>query len=950
MSQISTVLLFDPRFHFGRSGSMFQLLRISKMKDTVKYDTEELNIRQLKKYLPKLPQELFHILAQFEPGHLSQLKAGMKEMAALSRNEQGQDLGRINFHKKLQDYFRQLRPFFKLLSFYHQLPLPGEKNRFRMQLCRFSELIPELSFKVVKEDDLLTLEVEFLLNGSPFPIEEFEQFQFLLRSKGEYFTLRVQDFLFLEKLKSIDWQVLGADPQVFVEQLLAPMEEDYKVDRNGLIEQNLVEVPMEARVLLSEISGAHLMLTPQFEYDGFVFEAPWVDTVKTNRLGREYLVRRNRETEAAFEDALRQLHPNFERQINGYFYLSFSEAEKKNWFLKTFRHLLDTDVKVIGMDLLKHFRYCTDLPETTLELSKEEGPWMHLKFSLRFGKEEVPFNELQKVIRDGQQALLLKDNRIALLEEDWMKKYALVVRHAVLEKKQLKLSKVFAYALEQSEEPLFNPILKEEWKARWTHWQLQENPLYELPSVLQAKLRIYQQKGFEWMKLLREIGAGMFLADDMGLGKTLQTICYLSDLLLEQPARKVLIACPASLIYNWESEFGKFSPRIRVKVYHGADRDKTLLQQPEVQVVVTSYGTLRYDEETFLGFPFLAIVLDESQAIKNPDSQTTRLVHQLRADTRLLLSGTPVMNNTFDLYSQMQFILPGLLGNREFFRREYAEPIDRYSNQQKMAELKKITAPFILRRTKDQVATDLPPKTEITWWCRMGEEQQEVYNQLKTSVKSELKQAIKDQGMDGAKLKVLQGIMRLRQACNSPLLLKDETVSCTDSVKLEELVEELQGNLRGQKVLVFSQFTSMLDLIARSLRAQKIPYFLLTGATPPQERARLVEQFNHPENETPVFLLSLKAGNAGLNLTAAGYVFLFDPWWNSAVEQQAIDRTHRIGQSKNVFAYKMVCKNTIEEKIIQLQERKKQLAAELIAEESGFVKALTEDDIEFLFE
>jgi hypothetical protein len=255
-----------------------------------------------------------------------------------------------------------------------------------------------------------------------------------------------------------------------------------------------------------------------------------------------------------------------------------------------------------------------------------------------------------------------------------------------------------------------------------------------------------------------------------------------------------------------------------------------------------------------------------------------------------------------------------------------------------------------LRRTKDQVAKDLPPKTEITWWCKMEEGQKEVYDDLKSSLKSELKQAIKDHGMDGAKLKVLQGIMKLRQACNSPILLKNEEYTCTESVKLDELMEELEGNLKGQKVLVFSQFTSMLDLIAAALMKKRMDYYLLTGATPPQERARLVEAFNRVEDSTNVFLLSLKAGNAGLNLTAAGYVFLFDPWWNSAVEQQAIDRTHRIGQTKNVFAYKLVCKNTIEEKIIQLQERKKMLASELIAEESGFVKALTEDDIDFLFE
>jgi SNF2 family DNA or RNA helicase len=291
-----------------------------------------------------------------------------------------------------------------------------------------------------------------------------------------------------------------------------------------------------------------------------------------------------------------------------------------------------------------------------------------------------------------------------------------------------------------------------------------------------------------------------------------------------------------------------------------------------------------------------------------------------------------------------------MFGSQQFFKREYADPIDRDKNEQKAMDLQKLTAPFILRRTKEQVAKDLPPKTEIILWCRMEEAQQQVYEDIKSQVKGELQTTIKEQGLQKSKLQVLQGILKLRQVCNSPVLLKDSEYACTESVKTTELLEEIENNLSNHKALVFSQFTSMLDILAKELRKRNIPFLLLTGATPAKERDRMVQEFNGGESTARVFLLSLKAGNAGLNLTAADYVFLFDPWWNSAVEQQAIDRTHRIGQTKNVFAYKLICKDSIEERIIQLQEQKKNLAGSLISEEDGFVKALTETDIQYLLQ
>jgi SNF2 family DNA or RNA helicase len=320
----------------------------------------------------------------------------------------------------------------------------------------------------------------------------------------------------------------------------------------------------------------------------------------------------------------------------------------------------------------------------------------------------------------------------------------------------------------------------------------------------------------------------------------------------------------------------------------------------------------------------------------------------LQVCSRIALSGTPVMNNTFDLYSQLEFLLPGMFGSKEFFKREYADAIDRDRNEEKIALLQKLTAPFILRRTKEQVAKDLPEKTESILWCNMDMAQKELYEGIKESIKSNLFLNIKTEGLGKSKLAVLQGIMKLKQVCSSPLLLPGEEQTTDHSVKTAMLLEEL-ANLGTHKVLVFSQFTKMLNLLAETFTKKGISFYQLDGSTPPKQRAAMVAAFQEPGNTTHVFLISLMAGNTGLTLTAADYVFLFDPWWNNAVQQQAIDRTHRIGQTKNVFAYKMICKDTIEEKIIQLQQRKKELSDNLIGDNEGFVKQLSKEDVEFLF-
>ncbi|MCX6316118.1 MAG: SNF2-related protein [Bacteroidetes bacterium] len=950
MSTKKTVLLLSPH-HLQKSGRIWELLHITKEKNTTAYAKEPVSTIAIRKYFPKLPDTFSSQVSRFSEKNMIATRLEIIATARAARNDEPDNWIEQAFERKLHQELTALRPLLPMVQCYHQVPSTADKNRFTTGPCAFSSYTPGLRFQVRKHNDgYLYLETEVELNGSFYPLDSFTQSAFLIEHKGEYFVLRFTDYKTLCWVQQLDWQKEGADPMAFSHSILAHLGKDYPVSRNALLGTVEITASPAGQVLLSEISGQFLMLTPQFEYDGFVVDGKFEAKAVFQREGKEYTLTRNKEEEQHIIAQVESLHTNFSKQVNGYYYLSFDEARKKNWFLKAFRKLLELDIQVMGMDMLQHFRYCPDKPITHVEMISEEGDQLWLKFTLNFGKEEIPFTELQKVIRAGQQALPLKDGSIALLEEDWLLRYAIPVKHAVAEKGKIRIPKWLALSLEQRETHSTGlpGIMKEEWKAKWKQWQTSEAPLYPLPSAIQASLRIYQQKGYEWLKLLQEAGAGMFLADDMGLGKTLQTICFAASLLQQHPGRQLLIICPASLIYNWEHELKKFAPSLSANVYHGTGRNKQVFTDNKIAIVISSYGTLRSDADLFYQHRFLAVILDESHAIKNPSSQVARVAHALLADHRVSLSGTPVMNNTFDLYSQLQFILPGMFGSQPFFKKEYADPIDRDKNEQRIKDLNQLTAPFILRRTKEQVAKDLPPKTEMILWCQMEEGQRQVYDEIRGQVRGELQASIKEMGLGKSKLQVLQGILKLRQVCNSPALLKNSEYDCTDSVKTMELLEEIENNLSDHKALVFSQFTTMLDILAQELKQRHIPFLLLTGATPAKERDRMVQEFNKEGSDARVFLLSLKAGNAGLNLTAADYVFLFDPWWNNAVEQQAIDRTHRIGQTKNVFAYKLICKDSIEERIIQLQEQKKTLAGSLISEEEGFVKALTEEDIEYL--
>jgi non-specific serine/threonine protein kinase len=403
---------------------------------------------------------------------------------------------------------------------------------------------------------------------------------------------------------------------------------------------------------------------------------------------------------------------------------------------------------------------------------------------------------------------------------------------------------------------------------------------------------------------------------------------------------------PRSLIFNWEREAAKFTPDLRILVYADQTRGKDTAGFDQYDLVLTTYGVMLRDIELLRQYPFHYAVLDESQAIKNPLAQTAKAARLLRADHRLVLTGTPVENSTLELWSQFAFLNPGLLGNLEYFREEFGTAIEKKQDEETAQFLRKMVYPFILRRTKDQVAPELPPRTERLVYSEMEPGQRKLYNKTRDYYRALLMGLIEQEGMNDARMKILEGLLRLRQISNHPRLV--ETGYKGESGKFELLMETLETlQSEGHKALVFSQFVQMLTIVREEMERRQIPYTYLDGQT--KDRQSRVDTFQN-DPEIPFFLISLKAGGVGLNLTAADYVIHIDPWWNPAVEMQATDRTHRIGQDKPVFVYKLISKDTVEEKILQLQDRKRNLVNQLISTEASFFKSLTADDVRTLFE
>ncbi|MGL4671580.1 SNF2-related protein [Cetobacterium sp.] len=465
-----------------------------------------------------------------------------------------------------------------------------------------------------------------------------------------------------------------------------------------------------------------------------------------------------------------------------------------------------------------------------------------------------------------------------------------------------------------------------------------ENYGAEIPEI-NATLREYQEYGYKWLRYLIDNKLGGCLADDMGLGKTLQAITLITSLHLV-PKRKTLIIMPKSLIYNWESEIKKFSPNLKCGIYYGNFRDKSIFESTDV--IITTYGTIRNDIEYLKEMKFDLIVLDESQNIKNVNAQTTKAVMLLDSKYRLALSGTPIENNLGELYSLFRFLNPSMFGTLDEFNYHYANPIQKENDKEAIEELKKKIYPFILRRVKKEVLKDLPDKIEKTLFIGMNPEQKRLYEERRAYYYGMINSQIKTQGLGKTQFYILQALNELRQLTSCPEMKNPNIVSSKREVLINNVQDAVEN---GHKVLIFTNYIKSIESITGDLRKRDIKYLEMTGAT--KDRQGLVDLFQK-DKKYKVFVMTLKTGGVGLNLTAADTIFIYDPWWNKTVENQAVDRAYRLGQDRTVFSYKLILKDTIEEKILKLQESKSQLLDNLISDEGATLKTLTEKDIEFI--
>jgi len=461
---------------------------------------------------------------------------------------------------------------------------------------------------------------------------------------------------------------------------------------------------------------------------------------------------------------------------------------------------------------------------------------------------------------------------------------------------------------------------------------------------LNAELRIYQQQGLNWLQFLREYQLSGILADDMGLGKTIQSLAHLQ---VEKQQKRLnkpcLIIAPTSVVFNWAQEIAKFTPDLSFVVVNGSDRQQHFENLTNYDVVITSYALIVKDIEIYQELNFYYLILDEAQYIKNPKTKLYQAIISLKSEHKLCVTGTPMENHLGEFWSQFNFLLPGFLGGQKQFNKLFKNPIEKHNDHQRKIILNQRIKPFILRRTKDKIATELPQKTEIVQTLRIEGKQAQLYESVRLAMDVRLKDIIAKKGLQRSQIEILDALLKLRQVCNHPQLLSMESAkNIHQSAKLEFLMETLPELIdEGRKVLIFSQFTSMLSLIENELDNEGIDFVKLTGAS--RNRQQLVEKFQ--TGDVPVFLISLKAGGVGLNLTAADTVIHFDPWWNPAVENQATDRAHRIGQDKPVFVYKLIVENSIEEKIQQIQKTKAELANSLLSEEVSEGKLTLTNDV-----
>ena len=831
-------------------------------------------------------------------------------------------------------FFSDVYPLYKTKHFYLY---NSRKNLVRKNLSplQFSDVSPKLFFKVQKSEFFFTLKAFIDIAGKKLTLTSNKLtigMLFVIHENVVYPFENAHDALHVDVYKNqgeINYR--KKDVKQLYENIIQPLSENFEIESDILQKGDTFfsEEDLEKHVYISDEAGELITFKLAVQYPNKLMSVFSQEALVSDANEEKVIfAERNQAYEDDFIEKFRSLHPSFETQ-NSTFYLYPEQLLEKFWLIQATEKMKTFGFKVFGANDLKSFKFNVNKPIISVSVSSDID-WFDLEIDVSFGDQKVGLKDLQKAFLKKTNYVELGDGTLGILPKEWMKKFENYFRSGEVKKNGIQISNyqfgiIDELYLEMETRPDFFEQLYEKKKRLQNLSNISNN---KVPKEITASLRDYQVHGFNWMVFLDENQLGGCLADDMGLGKTLQTITFLQYLKNKKKEKKPsLIIAPTSLIFNWQNEIKKFCPTLSILPFVGNNRFEFKNDFENYDIVISTYGSLLNDVEFLKDYHFHYIILDESQAIKNPNSKRYKAVRLLQSYNRLILTGTPIENNTYDLYAQFNFINPGLLGSMKHFKSQFSDAIDKEKNEDASKLLSRIIAPFILRRTKEQVVKELPDKTESVIYCEMQKEQRKVYETFKDRYRDYLMKKFEDEGVEKAQMYILEGLTKLRQICNSTALLPESEDYGNYSAKLEVLIENIKEKTGNHKILVFSQFVKMLQLIKSRLEDENISYEYLDGQT--RNRQEKVENFQD-NKEVRVFLISLKAGGTGLNLTEADYVFIVDPWWNPAVENQAIDRCYRIGQTKNVMAYRMICKDTIEEKIVSLQESKKEVASSII--------------------
>lgn len=742
----------------------------------------------------------------------------------------------------------------------------------------------------------------------------------------------------------------------FVNQYLLPIMTYLPLGGTAVI-RHISKAPLTAKQLYLEEENGELTASLQFKYGdhsvphthAYPYRSTQLDEndSSTDQLTLIELERDPEQEEAIYRDTSSALYGlKYGPKDRENLFVLRARVDPIDFLLKKMPNLVADGYEIFGEEKLKSVRVNRNTPTISFNVSSGID-WFDIRTLIQFGDVPVPLKAVRQSLRNKERFVKLADGTIGEIPEEWLQKYRHLFQFGEQDGENIRLSNHHVTLLDKLLAEADQAQVDAEYQERLGRLQSFERiEPQPVPDGFVGELRPYQKAGHNWLHFLHEFNFGGCLADDMGLGKTIQVLTLLqSHYEQESHLPPSLIVLPRSLLVNWEREAARFTPGLKLMTHFGQTRANTTAAFNTSNLILTTYGVVRRDVQMLRQFEFHYIILDESQAIKNPNAKISKSVRLLNSRHRLAMTGTPVENSTFELWSQFAFLNPGLLGGVDYFRSEFSNPIEKYQDKEAANLLRQMVYPFILRRTKAQVALDLPPRTDRVVYVEMGKAQRKLYDKTRDDYRAQLLGVIQEEGMNAARFKILEGLLRLRQICNHPKLVKPKFRG--DSAKLELLLDTMETlQQEGHKALVFSQFVQMLKIIEEEMKKRGMRYTYLDGST--RNRQERVDTFQNDPDLT-FFLISLKAGGVGLNLTAADYVIHVDPWWNPAVEMQASDRSHRIGQDKPVFVYKLITKGSVEEKILELQQRKQALVEQLITSEGGMLKQLTADDVQVLF-